>query len=90
MTRTPSSRAALQHFEKEARDFLHQLRREDTAAIRHYFSLDPLAGHSQPGLADAQYIIARQHGCRSWQELKRRVLSEAGDLPELLLCDYLA
>lgn len=90
MTRILSSRATLPHFEKEARDFLHQLRRLDPAAIRCYFSVDPLAGHFQPGLADAQYIIARQHGCRSWQELKRRVLSEVGDLPRDSVWDFLA
>jgi hypothetical protein len=90
MAPTSSSPLTLQHFEKEARNLLHDLRRKDPTAVRRYFSFDPLAGNSQPGLADTQYIIARQYGFRSWQELKRRVLSAADDLVRPLLWAFLA
>ena len=62
----------IEEFEKEARNLLHGLRRREATAIRRYFSYDPHAGHSQPGLADARYVIARLHGFRSWRELKER------------------
>lgn len=67
----------LQDFEKQARNLLHGLRRRDAEAVQQYFSVDPLAGQSQPSLADAKYVVARQYGFRSWQELKQRVVSVA-------------
>jgi hypothetical protein len=81
MVPTLSSQASLEHFEQQARDLLHDLRRKDPAAVRRYFSFDPLAGNFQPGLADAKYVIARQYGCRSWQELRRHLLSNINELP---------
>jgi len=77
MTRTLSSHQGLEDFEKQARNLLHGLRRQDSAAARQYFSFDPLAGAGQPSLADAKYVVARQYGFRSWQELKQRVLGAA-------------
>lgn len=76
---SPTSRAQrnIERFEKEARNFLHDLRRREATAIRRYFSFDPQAGHSQPGLADARYVIARLHGFRSWRELKDRALARS-------------
>jgi hypothetical protein len=76
----------LEDFEKQARNLLHSLRRRDAAAAQTYSSFDPLAGNSQPSLADAKYVVARQYGFRSWQELKQRVVSAAqkrigGSLP---------
>jgi hypothetical protein len=73
----PISRAqrSIRQFEEEARNFLHDLRRRESSAIRRYFSFDPLAGNSQPGIADAQYVVARVHGFRSWRELKERFRS---------------
>ena len=78
MARTLSSQGNLELFEKEARNLLHDLRRSDASAVRWYFSLDPLAGDFQPGLGDARYVVARQYGFRSWQELKQRVLTKIG------------
>jgi hypothetical protein len=77
MTRSLPIHHNLEDFEKQARNLLHNLRRRDAAATQAYFSVDPLAGHSQPSLADAKYVVARQYGFRSWQELKQRVVSAA-------------
>lgn len=82
MTRALSSQQDLELFEKEARNLLHDLRRSDTVAVERYFSIDPLAGEFEPGLADAQYVVARQHGFKSWQELKEHVLSTDQDFLE--------
>jgi hypothetical protein len=79
MMRPLSSQRNLEPFEKEARNLLHDLRRSDATAVQRYFSIDPLAGDFQPGLADAQYVVAREYGFRSWQELKQRVLSGEQD-----------
>jgi len=43
--------------------------------MQRYLSHDPLSGNFQPGLADARYVIAREYGFKSWQELKQRVFS---------------
>ena len=75
MTRTLSSQRNLEPFEKEARNLLHDLRRSNAAAVQRYFSIEPLAGDFQPGLADAKYVVAREYGFRSWQELRQRVLT---------------
>lgn len=77
MTRTLPAHHDLDGLEKQARNLLHNLRRRDPAATEEYFSVDPLAGNSQPSLADAKYVVARQYGFRSWQELKQRVVFAA-------------
>ena len=69
MTRTLPFHQNLEQFEQEARNLLHNLRRKDAGATQKYFSFDPLAGHCQPGLADAKYIV----GFKSWQDLKQGV-----------------
>jgi hypothetical protein len=68
MRRVPSQ-VNLEAMKREARDLLHALRQRDAAALRRYHSIDPLAGLSQPSLADAKYIVAHEHGYSSWQKL---------------------
>lgn len=75
MSRSLPSRRSLSQFEAEARNLLHDLKRSDATALRRYSAFDPLAGHFQPRLADAQYVVARRYGFKSWQELKQRILS---------------
>lgn len=67
------SQANLEAIQKEARDLLHALRQQDTAALRRYSSIDPLAGLSEPSLADAKYVIAREYGYSSWQKPGRQL-----------------
>ncbi len=59
--------------EREARDLLRALRQRNAAAFRRYHSIDPLAGLSEPGLADAKYVIAREHGYSSWRKLETHI-----------------
>jgi hypothetical protein len=68
-----SSQPILDDIKKEARKLLHALQRRDAAALRRYYSIDSLAGESQPRLDDVQYIIAREHGYGSWQKLKEHL-----------------
>jgi len=73
VTSSSSTKQNLEQLEREARDLLHALQQRDPAAVQRYFSFDPSAGSFQPGLADARYIVARQHGFKSWQALKQSV-----------------
>ena len=65
---------------KEARELLHDLRRWDAAALRRHYSVDCEAGKSPARLADAQYVVAREYGCRSWQKLKQRLEANCQDI----------
>jgi hypothetical protein len=79
MSRTLPSQGNLKDIEKEARELLHDLRRWDAAALRRLYSLDSEAGRFQARLADAQYIIAQEYGFRSWQKMKKSLITELQD-----------
>jgi hypothetical protein len=68
-----SSNPMVDDMKREARTLLHGLLRHDSAALRRYYSTDPLAGLSRPRLEDAQYVIAREHGYSSWRKLEVHV-----------------
>jgi len=77
------ARCLPRHFEdirKEARELLHDLRRCDAAALRRHYLVDCEAGKSPARLADAQYIVAREYGYRSWQKLKQRLETNCQDI----------
>ena len=71
MSRSLPSQRNFEDIRKEARELLHDLRRLDAAALRRHCSLDCEAGRFPARLADAQYIVAREYGYRSWQKLKQ-------------------
>ena len=73
MSRSLPSQRNLDDIRKEARELLYDLRRWDAAALRRHYSLDCEAGKFPARLADAQYIVAREYGYRSWQKLKQRL-----------------
>ena len=66
--------ASFEAIQKEARKLLHALQRKDAAAIERYRPFDALDSTSHARLADAQYIIARRYGFRSWANLKARLI----------------
>lgn len=70
MERNLCFRRTLEDIEKEARNLLHDLRRREITAVQEYYLRDPLAGAFHPRLSDAQYIVARRYGYKSWQRLK--------------------
>ncbi len=80
MSRSLPSQRNLEDIRKEARELLHDLRRRDAAALRRHYSLDCEAGKFPARLADAQYIVAREYGYRSWQKLKLRLESNLQDI----------
>ena len=73
MTRSLPSQRHFEDVRKEARELLHDLRRWDAAALRRHYSVDCEAGKFPARLVDAQYIVAREYGYRSWQKLKQRL-----------------
>lgn len=79
MARSLPSQRTFEDIRKEARELLRDLRRWDVAAIRRQYSLDCEAGKFPARLADAQYIVAREYGYRSWQNLKQRLEASLQD-----------
>lgn len=73
MSRSLPSQRNFEDIRKEARELLHGLRRWDAGALRRHHSLDGEAGESPARLADAQYVVAREYGYRSWRKLKQRL-----------------
>jgi hypothetical protein len=80
MSRCLPSQRNLEDIKKEARELLHELRRWDATALRRHASLDCEAGKFGARLADAQYVIAREYGYRSWQNLKQRLETNPQDI----------
>jgi len=80
MPRSLPSQRTLEDIRKEARGLLHDLRRWDATALRRQYSLDCEAGKFPARLTDAQYIVAREYGYRSWQKLKQRLEANLQDI----------
>jgi len=68
----------LDHMRREARYLLHGLLTRESSALRRFYSIDPSAGASQPNLADAQYVIAREHGFSSWRKMEAQIKQPSG------------
>ena len=60
--------------QKEARNLFHALQRKDNAAIERYDPFAILGDTSYTRLADAQYVIARRYGYRSWARMKEKLV----------------
>jgi hypothetical protein len=73
MSRSLPEHPNLVHLKKQARDLLRCYRRGDAVAVERLSS--QVASGSDPQLADAQYLIAREYGFESWTKLKRQVES---------------
>jgi hypothetical protein len=73
MLRSLRLNSNLEAIEKEARHLLHSVCRGNAAAIARWHSVDPEARTGQPRTADIQYLIAREYGFSSWQNLKKRI-----------------
>jgi hypothetical protein len=90
-------RANLEQLKKQAKSLLHDARAKDPAALERFQTLRALARKSsaEPGslslaLHDAQSVIAREHGFKSWNELREHVeersLSFAAAVDEFVRC----
>jgi hypothetical protein len=65
--------ANLETIKKEARKLLHALRQNDAATAERYRLYDLLESNSDVRLPDAQYVIARHYGFKSWANLLKNL-----------------
>src|SRR5262245_22809998 len=90
-------RANLEQLKKQAKTLLHAARSQDPEALRRFQALPALArksiselGSITLALHDAQSVIAREYGFKSWNELREHVeersLSFAGAVDEFVRC----
>jgi hypothetical protein len=73
MYRFLPAKPILKDIEKEVRKLQHEMRQGDAVALARWHSLDSEAGRFQPRIADVQYLVAREYGFVSWQQLKTSV-----------------
>ena len=62
---------SLEQLRKQAKELLRQLRTGDTSATTRLHTYKPDV--SNPILADAQYVLAREHGFESWPKLVHHI-----------------
>lgn len=98
MTSQPlPERANLEQLKKQAKSLLQAARANDPGALERFRILPPFAGKSIEELAgiglalhDAQAVIAREHGFKSWNRLREHVeersLSFAAAVDEFVRC----
>src|SRR5688500_13325105 len=75
------ARPSLEQLRKRAKDLLRAARAGDPAATARFRGTDPRWVSADPAsaiLADAQLVIAREHGFRSWGRLVHHVGGETG------------
>ena len=60
--------------QKEAKKLFHALQRKDFAAIERYDPFAILDDVSHARLADAQFVIARRYGFKSWARMKEKLV----------------
>src|SRR5687767_1033580 len=64
-------RPSLEQLRKQAKELLRQLRTGDTSATTRLHAHKPDV--SNPILADAQHVLAREHGFESWPKLVHHI-----------------
>jgi ankyrin repeat protein len=81
-------RPNLEQLKKQAKSLLHAARAQDPAALQRFQILPALA--SNLALHDAQSVIAREHGFKSWNALREhveeRTLTFAAAVDEFIRC----
>lgn len=65
------ARPSLEQLRKQAKELLRQLRSRDKSATTRLHAHKPDV--SEPILADAQYVVAREHGFESWPRLVHHI-----------------
>jgi ankyrin repeat protein len=93
MTQQLPERANLEQLKKQAKSLLHAARAQEPATLERFRAIPALAGSSNArnlALHDAQFVIAREYGFKSWNDLREhveeRVLSFDAAVDEFLRC----
>jgi len=90
-------RANLEQLKKQAKSLLHAARDQDSAALQRFQAIPALSrtlsakgGAHNLALHDAQFVIAREYGFKSWNELREHVeersFSFAAAVDEFVRC----
>jgi hypothetical protein len=77
--RHPPDRPNLEQYRKQAKDLLSDCRRGDAAAMQRLREHHPRRPN-QPSLADAQLVLAREHGIESWPKFVDAIEAASGRL----------
>src|SRR5262245_208357 len=81
-------RANLEQLKKQAKSLLHAARAEDPAALDRFRAI--VTNTQSLALHDAQFVIAREYGFKSWNDLRdhveERALSFEAAVDEFLRC----
>jgi len=64
---------------REVRNFLREFRQGNASALARFSCLNLLPHTSNPRLADAQHMVAREYGYASWSKLKQHLEAVARD-----------
>ena len=78
MSREIPPRPSLEHLQKQAKDLLRLLERGQPAAIKRARAVASFRPGARPNIADAQHVIAREHGFAGWPKLRDHLESLAG------------
>jgi hypothetical protein len=65
---------------KEARELLRDLKQDNITATVRYRPFDVLDIPSNASLVDAQYVVARHYGFRSWADLENHLIENRKDV----------
>jgi ankyrin repeat protein len=90
-------RPSLEQLKKQAKSLLHAARAKEPAALERFRMLPTLASRSAADLGgmslalhDAQSVVAREHGFKSWNDMREHIeersLSFAAAVEELVRC----
>lgn len=77
-------RPDLEHLKKQAKELLHKLEQREPEALSRAASVRVEFDPAAPQLADAQRVLALEHGFESWPKLKAHVASLAEDPADAL------
>jgi hypothetical protein len=67
------ARPSLEQLQKQAKELLKQHRAGERAALDRFLAVNMRSADSQPTLADAQFILAREYGFETWVRLRNQV-----------------
>src|SRR5215472_6118845 len=86
-------RANLEQLKKQAKSLLHAARNQDPAALERFRAIlasNRLVDEKTVALHDAQFVIAREYGFKSWNDLREHVeersLSFSAAVDEFVRC----
>jgi len=75
-----AARPNLEQYKKQARELLQSIRSQQSSGLERLKSTAPHIDARVACLADAQFVVAREHGFDSWPKFKRHIELSTADL----------